>query len=237
MQKHEAIQGKVRGDIHQLPFQDGSFHLVTANVAVDHVEDPHALLAENHRVLRPGGGFLFHTPNLLSYATLLACMIPGPIKLKLIQFLQNRKEEDVFPTRHRLNISTAARTLAQRTDFRAAKLQYVESSARMVILGPLVVAELLWIQFLRLGWLRSLRTNIIAVLGKAQPANKTTITGCAEQQNGSQRAAATLSGKAARRVWLAATSTQGGERCSDLTVGRIQLPQKYLSEPWSSKWL
>ena len=58
----------------------------------------------------------------------------------------------------------AARTLAQRTDFRAAKFQHVESSAQMVMLGPLVVAELLWIQLLRLGWLRSLRTNIIAVL-------------------------------------------------------------------------
>ncbi len=173
LQKHEAIQRRVRGDIQQLPFQDGSFDLVTANVVVEHVGDPRALLAEIHRVLRPGGIFLFHTPNLLGYATLLARLIPGPMKLKLIRFLQGRKEEDVFPTHYRLNTAAAVNALARNTGFRVSKFQYVESSAQMVMLGPLVVAELLWIRLLRLEWLRSLRTNIIAVLEKAQLANKT----------------------------------------------------------------
>ena len=66
MQKHEAIQGKVRGDT-QLPFQVGSFHLVAANVVVEQVEDPHALLTEIHRVLGPEGVLLFDTPNLLKF--------------------------------------------------------------------------------------------------------------------------------------------------------------------------
>ncbi len=164
LQKHEAIPRKVRGNVERLPFRDGSFDLVTANVVVEHIEDPRALLQEVHRVLRPGGIFLFHTPNLFSYATLVADLIPGPIKLKLIQFLQNRKEEDVFPTFYRMNTLAKVRKLVQATGFRLAEFQYVESSAQMVMLGPLVVAELLWIRLLRLPRLQSLRTNIIAVL-------------------------------------------------------------------------
>lgn len=177
LQDHDAIRKKVRGNIQQLPFPDGSFDLVTANVVVEHVEDPQALLIGIHRVLRPGGVFLFHTPNLLGYATLLACLIPGRVKLKLIQFLQGRKEEDVFPAHYRLNTSTAIRTLAERTRFRVSRFEYEESSAQMVMLGPLVVAELLWIRLLRLGWLRNLRTNILAVLEKAQPADGTPTPG------------------------------------------------------------
>lgn len=172
LQKHAGIEKKVHGDIHRLPFQDDSFDLVTANVVVEHVEYPAALLGEVHRVLKPGGFFLFHTPNLLGYATLLACLIPGPIKLKLAQFLQNRREEDVFPTHYRLNTPTAVKSLAERTGFQVATLRLVESSAQTVMLGPVVIIELLWIRLLRLEVLRNLRTNLIVVLQKVASDQK-----------------------------------------------------------------
>jgi SAM-dependent methyltransferase len=166
LQKHEGIRNRVRGDIQRLPFADGSFGLVSANVVIEHVEHPDALLAEIRRVLKPGGIFLFHTPNLLGYATLLACLIPQRLKLWLIRFLQGRAEEDVFPVHYRLNTSRAVAAGARRTAFAVQGIELLESSAQAVMLGPVVILELLWIRLLRFNSLRSLRTNIIAHLQK-----------------------------------------------------------------------
>ncbi len=169
LQKHKGIRNRVRGDIQRLPFADGSFGLVSSNVVIEHVEHPDALLAEIHRVLKPGGIFLFHTPNLFGYATLLACLIPQRLKLLLIKFLQGRAEEDVFPVHYRLNTSRAIRAGACRTGFRVAGIELLESSAQAVMLGPLVVLELLWIRLLRFDSVRCLRTNIISRLQKPAP--------------------------------------------------------------------
>lgn len=50
----------VDADVHELPFDDASFDTVTASFTFCSVEDPAVGMAELHRVLRPGGQFLFH---------------------------------------------------------------------------------------------------------------------------------------------------------------------------------
>jgi 2-polyprenyl-3-methyl-5-hydroxy-6-metoxy-1,4-benzoquinol methylase len=164
LQKHRGITDKVRGDIECLPFKDHSFDLVTANVVVEHVVNPKALLFEVRRVLKPSGVFLFHTPNLCSYGTLSTYLIPPFFRAKLAHFLQGRRQEDVFPTHYRLNTSTVIEDLTRETGFELCKLMFVESSAQTVILGPVVIFELLLIRILRLGCLRQFRTNLIVTL-------------------------------------------------------------------------
>jgi len=119
-------------------------------------------------VLKPGGRFLFHTPNLWSYATLTNALLPGAVRLPLIRLLQGRKEEDVFPAHYRFNSLGAAKSLAEQHSLVVCELQFVESSAQTVMLGPFVVLELLWIAALRLPFMKKLRTNIIAVLQKPE---------------------------------------------------------------------
>lgn len=50
----------VDGDVQRLGFADASFDTVAASLLFCSVDDPGAALAEVHRVLRPGGTFLFH---------------------------------------------------------------------------------------------------------------------------------------------------------------------------------
>ena len=50
----------VDGDVHDLPYPDSTFDTVTASLVFCSVQDPARALAEVHRVLRPGGRFLFH---------------------------------------------------------------------------------------------------------------------------------------------------------------------------------
>jgi ubiquinone/menaquinone biosynthesis C-methylase UbiE len=157
---------RVLGDGSTLPFAEGSFDLLTANMVVEHVADPDALLREAHRILKPGGLFVFHTPNLHSYATYLSTLVPESWKKRLVGVIEGRKDEDVFPTHYRMNLPSRIQSLAEKNGFRVSLLNMQESSAQAVVLGPAVLFELLWIRILRLRMFHGWRSNIIAVLQK-----------------------------------------------------------------------
>ena len=166
LRDNHFVKYRVVGDAGSLPFANSSFDLLTANMVVEHIAEPHALLSEIHRVLKPNGMFLFHTPNANSYATLMARVVPESVKVNLIAFFEGRKEEDVFRTFYRVNTPARVEELSRTAGFQVLELRRVESTAQAVMLGPLVIPELLWIRLLRLASLRNLRSNLIVVLQK-----------------------------------------------------------------------
>jgi len=52
----------VLGDAHRLPIGDGTYDLVLATELLEHCHTPAAVVAEVHRVLRPGGRFVCSVP-------------------------------------------------------------------------------------------------------------------------------------------------------------------------------
>jgi SAM-dependent methyltransferase len=62
----------IEGDAMAIPFAEGSFDLVFAGAALEHVPDPPRVLAEMDRVLAPGGLAFVVGPNLLSVGLSLA---------------------------------------------------------------------------------------------------------------------------------------------------------------------
>ena len=167
LRDNHFVQHRFVGDCCSLPFADSSFDLLTANMVVEHVAQPRALLSEVHRILKPNGIFLFHTPNALSYATLMARIVPESLKVWLIGFLESRKAEDVFPTFYRMNVPGRILELSQIAGLNVVELNRVESSAQSIMLGPVVLFELLWIRLLRFSFFKNLRSNLIAVLQKS----------------------------------------------------------------------
>ncbi len=51
------------GDIHNLPFEDESFNLVTCLHTLEHCEDPHRVLSEIYRVMKNKGRCLVEVPT------------------------------------------------------------------------------------------------------------------------------------------------------------------------------
>jgi SAM-dependent methyltransferase len=166
LRDNRFVRYRVVGDSGSLPFADTSFDILTANMVVEHIAQPQALLGEVSRVLKPQGIFLFHTPNALSYATLMARIVPEGLKVRLINFFEDRKAEDVFPTLYRMNTPGRIVELSRSASLDVVELIRVESSAQAIMLGPLVVFELFWIRLLRLSAFRNLRSNLIVVLQK-----------------------------------------------------------------------
>lgn len=68
----EALAGQGRethvADMRDLPFPDDDFDGVLSVQSIEHVPDPERVLAEVHRVLKPGGTAIFVTPNRLTFA-------------------------------------------------------------------------------------------------------------------------------------------------------------------------
>jgi ubiquinone/menaquinone biosynthesis C-methylase UbiE len=164
---HSNVSRRVRGSITNLPFKSGSFTLVTANMVVEHLENPSEEFREVCRVLAPGGLFIFHTPNALGYGTVMARLVPERFKSRLIYFLESRREEDVFETHYKANTRKKIEELAAETGFRVLNMKMIVTAAIFAVVPPLAVAELILIRILMTKPCKGLRTNIITIMRKA----------------------------------------------------------------------
>ena len=166
LKEHKSIALKIRGDISILPFDDNSFDLITANMVVEHLKCPEIQFIEINRALKPGGIFLFHTGNTLSYLSVIARIIPRKLKRNLVYILEGRKEEDVFNTHYKVNSKRKIAKIAQKTGFDIKKIKMIVSTPELRLFPPLVVFELIWIGILMMKHFELFRTNIIAILKK-----------------------------------------------------------------------
>jgi SAM-dependent methyltransferase len=166
---NRSLSLKCLGSATMLPFAEATFDLVTANMVVEHLDDPAAQFREIARVLTPGGVFILHTPNALGYPTLLARLIPGPVKKRLAYVLDGRVEEDVYPTFYRANSGRALEALARESHLAVVDLRFIVTTAVFALVLPIALFELLLLRALMHPRLAHMRTNIIAVLQKDSP--------------------------------------------------------------------
>lgn len=163
LRNNHAMPLLVAGSICSLPFADGSFDVVTANMVVEHADRPEALLSEVWRVLRPKGVFLFHTPNKYYPASVLASAVPPGIKSRLVARISGRDEKDVYPTFYRLNTSPAISGQSEGVGFRIKYSEVLETLTyhprRALFLLYLAVAWLL-----RRKWLRRFQADFMVML-------------------------------------------------------------------------
>lgn len=168
--KHHTIPNRVRGDIGKLPFRDNSFDVVTANSVVEHLTHPAQQFMEIRRVLKPGGLFIFHTPNLLSPVILLSHITPYWVKKKLIPLVFGyAEEEDIFPTTYRANTEGGNQKIARYAGFEVDEIRLVTGCGLypLILLLPVAIVEMLLLKAIkRYSLLRHLRSNIVGVLRK-----------------------------------------------------------------------
>ena len=87
---HLASSALIKGG--RYPFPDASFDAVVSNYVVEHVDDAFAHLTEIHRVLLPGGHYIFRTPNLVHYVAIVSRLTAHGIHRALANRLRNLPE-------------------------------------------------------------------------------------------------------------------------------------------------
>jgi SAM-dependent methyltransferase len=132
------IKSCLVADASALPLRDASCDLVISEEMFEHIENPDAMAAEVARVLKPGGRFVFATPNKFGYIGLAAWLTPFWFH-RFIQNLLNpgRGEGDnLFPTFYRCNSKWAIERLMTRHGLNRLKLEFTEPWPWMLRLHP-----------------------------------------------------------------------------------------------------
>jgi SAM-dependent methyltransferase len=117
-------QAKI-GTAESIPYPTNSFDVVFSNNVLEHLPDPLAALKEIGRVLRPGGRFLFKTPNRFHYVALISSLTPHWFHQLFYRF-HGTAPEDVFPTLYRANSPRSIRKLAADSGLACESLSAIE---------------------------------------------------------------------------------------------------------------
>lgn len=166
LKAHHGIGNRAFASACELPFPDGSFDVVSANMVVEHFPAPAVAVEETFRVLRAGGAFIFHTPNVGAWPTSLVLRTPERVKKLLFPLFDGRAQEDVFETHYRMNTPGAVRQLAYEDGFELKGLDMISTSATTALFGPIAWMELLYIRWLRHPTRAGKRSNMVALLRK-----------------------------------------------------------------------
>lgn len=128
------------GRAEAIPYPDKSFDVVFCNNVLEHLAEPALVFKEVARVLKPGGRFLFKTPNRFHYVALASSLTPHWFH-QLFYRLHQTSPEDVFPTLYRANSRGRLRKLANDEGFQAfietieGRPEYLRLTAPTYLLG------------------------------------------------------------------------------------------------------
>ena len=144
----------IRGRGEQLPFAAESFDLVVSVWVLEHLRDPRVVLDEVRRVLRPGGHFVFLTPNLrhpLLRLNRLGRALPA-LQRRLVPWVYGRAEADTFAVQYRANTVRAIRAQAAASGLAVAELRVVPDPTYLA-LNPFLYRASVWLErLLPRGW-------------------------------------------------------------------------------------
>lgn len=118
----------LRGDITRIPVEDEYFDLAFSRYVLEHIAEPGQFLREMHRVLKPGGRFVFLVPNKWHYVSVGARLTPHWFHEWYNARLRGREEHDTFPTVYRLSTARDLRRQFAKAGFAEEKLIQRETS-------------------------------------------------------------------------------------------------------------
>jgi len=127
LREHRLPLPRAQAVSQRLPFAAGAFDLIFASWLLEHLSHPDRDFREVARVLRPGGVFVFVTPNRRHPLSLFNHLLGrlGSLQGWLVRGLYGRAAADAFPTFYRANSRRDLERLAAASRLRLEKLQLV----------------------------------------------------------------------------------------------------------------
>lgn len=110
------------------PVENESADLVLARYVMEHVPAPAEFFRNIRRVLKPGGRFVFLTPNLWHPAILTSHVLPVAVKRAILWRTMGVDEADIFPTFYRLNRRSLLASIGRQNSLSVEHLQTREFS-------------------------------------------------------------------------------------------------------------
>ena len=148
----------------------GSIDIAYSRSVMEHVDNVDAAYSEIHRVLRPGGKYLFLTPNFWDYVSLISCVIPNRLHGKLVKFAEGRPESETFPVYYRSNTHYRINKLSRKHKLKVVDFKYFgQYPSALLFSDALFRAGSTYEKLLeRYRYLHFLRRWILCILSKTE---------------------------------------------------------------------
>lgn len=144
----------VRAVAGHVPFADDSFDVVVSVWVLEHLVDPLGAFLEVRRILRPGGHFIFLTPNLrnpLMVLNRLGKALPA-LQRRLVRRVYGRDEADTFPVQYRANTESQLNAFAQASGLRVHELRVVPDPTYLAMNGVMFKASVMSERLMPRSW-------------------------------------------------------------------------------------
>lgn len=143
LREHRLPLPRAQAFSHPLPFPSRTFDVICASWLLEHLHQPEAVFCEIERVLRPGGLFIFVTPNRRHPLARLNELLGRAEKLQgwLVERLYGRRPADTFPTVYRANCLADLHRLAATCGLRLKALETIADPTYLIftpVLFPLM---------------------------------------------------------------------------------------------------
>jgi SAM-dependent methyltransferase len=152
------------------PIGEDSFDYCVSNYVVEHVRNPAMHIEEVKRVLKPGGAYIFRTPNSFHYVTLVARFTPQWFHAAVSNRARKlpSSAHDPYPTVYAMNSGAAVRRVARSTGMHVELIRYVEKEPSYGRFArPAYVLFMLYERIVNLSdLLARARANLFVVLRK-----------------------------------------------------------------------
>jgi SAM-dependent methyltransferase len=163
-------QSRVSGEDGTIPYGDEAFDLVWCDYVLEHVEEPRSFMKEVYRVMKPGGRFLFRTPNLWHYVSLAASLLPHSVHSRTANRARGLGEgaHEPYPTFHRLNRRRALRRVAAGAGFSEMEFFMIEGEPSYLVFStPAFLAGVAYERIVNSSsLLQGIRANIVGRMTK-----------------------------------------------------------------------
>ncbi len=148
------------------PFPDASFDVAVSDYTLEHVIDPLALCQEIRRVLAPAGVFLFRTPNVLHYVSVLSRVLPDRLSVWARQMDGHTPE--THPKYFRFNSERRCRRTLADAGFSVLDLRFIEKEPSYGMRSRLLFLPMMAYERVvnSTDLLRRLRANILCAAAK-----------------------------------------------------------------------
>jgi ubiquinone/menaquinone biosynthesis C-methylase UbiE len=171
IQENDWVSTAVRGNAYNLPFQQGSFHLVLMDYVLEHLRYPFQCAREIGRILKPNGILIVRTPNLYHYVSVISRMTPHwfhRLAADRARGLTRSSDGDVLKTYYRANTVRGVSDVFRRAGFLIEKIMLVEREPSYLMFArPAFLLGYCYERLVnRYERLAGFRSNIFAVVRK-----------------------------------------------------------------------
>ena len=142
--------------------------IVSANMVLEHLEDPLSVFREIERVLAPGGSFIFVTPNRRHpIVGMLAVLLSPRARRLFARVAESKRDADrIFPTYYRANTRPALTGIGNALGLIPERVEVFSSLPMIKSFVPGLLVEAIWLWATQLPGFRECGSNIVGVMRK-----------------------------------------------------------------------